>query len=310
MPCFNHESFVVKAISSVLNQTWNDLELIVVDDCSKDDSVQLARTVSRSDSRLKLLVHETNSGASASRNDALSQASGEFIAFCDADDMWKSDKLQKQMDLLRANPQFDLAYCDSEFIDERDQPNGELFSHQFPPPSSPSGDLFLKLCFTNFINMQTVLVRRTGLGSRLLFDGQIRWVEDWWLWICLSQHHKFLYDPAPLALYRVHPNSSNRRQKVGIARHRWKVTKRILRTCHALPSTVKARLWYQAAIELDSLKHHCFARRSFGRSLSYSLAGANPGQAAKSAFRYLQSIAGCATSSPFSQGLVRQPLCI
>src|ERR1035438_3175106 len=92
MPCYNHGRFVDQSVTAVLEQTFADLELIIVDDASKDNSLEVARKFARKDARVKVIVHEQNYGPSRSRNDGLRAAVGEFVGFCDADDLWKPDK--------------------------------------------------------------------------------------------------------------------------------------------------------------------------------------------------------------------------
>src|ERR1017187_4327252 len=94
MPCFNHARFVVESVSGILAQTHPDLELIIVEDCSSDNSWDVIRSLTAKDSRIKVIRHERNQGVSKSRNDGLCMATGQFIAFCDADDVWEYDKLR------------------------------------------------------------------------------------------------------------------------------------------------------------------------------------------------------------------------
>ena len=98
--------------------------------------------------------------------------------------------------------------------------------------------------------MTTVLARREALGTRLLFDESIKWVEDWWQWIRLSRHHRFVYEPAALASYRVHPASTGLTQKPGICRNRWKVCKRNLRFHVESVGPLQALMLYQMGLEL------------------------------------------------------------
>src|ERR1043166_4238498 len=118
LPCFNHGQFIASAVESVLNQSHADLELIVIDDASADDSWNIISSLARADSRIRLIKHEQNGGLPKSRNDGMRIATGQFIAFCDSDDVWEPDKLKMQLDLLGANPDHDVVYCDTLIIDE------------------------------------------------------------------------------------------------------------------------------------------------------------------------------------------------
>ena len=260
MPCFNHGSFIKKSAKSILNQTYTNLELIIIDDASADNSLSVIQELAKFDNRIKLIVHGINQGASRSRNDGLRVATGEYVAFCDADDLWKINKLEYQVGLLSKNKEFDITYCDSEIINGNGLETGKLFSDLFPIPAVPSGDLFESLCTTNFINIQTVLARKSVFNSEFKFDETIRWVEDWWLWIRLSRKHQFLYTPSILAQYRVHQDSTALTQKQGIRRHRWKVFKRNLKTHNDIPFQIQAEIRYQMGVDLCLMKkrrHGC-----------------------------------------------------
>src|ERR1700747_2112095 len=108
IPCFNHASFVGEAIEAVLAQSIGDLELIVVDDCSRDNSSEVIEKYVKSDSRVCAIYHETNQGISPTRDDAIRVAQGEYLAFCDADDVWMPTKLAHQLELLQKHPEHDV----------------------------------------------------------------------------------------------------------------------------------------------------------------------------------------------------------
>ena len=101
MPNYNSGKYISESIESVLAQTYENWELIVVDDCSSDDSIEVIK--SYSDPRIKLIQNEKNSGAAISRNNAIAVASGEFIAFLDSDDLWTTDKLQRHLEFMVDN---------------------------------------------------------------------------------------------------------------------------------------------------------------------------------------------------------------
>ena len=102
VPMYNNEQFITETIQSVLNQTYNDFEMLIVDDCSNDKSVSIVESFCKKDARIKLIKLENNSGAAFARNKAISVANGRYIAFLDADDLWKKDKLKKQIEFMDA----------------------------------------------------------------------------------------------------------------------------------------------------------------------------------------------------------------
>ena len=271
MPCYNHGRFVAESVRSILGHTHKEFELIIVDDFSLDDSRQVLSALAGQDQRIKVVLHETNQGASKSRNDGLAIAKGDFICFCDADDLWMAEKLSAQLKMLEQNKQYDVAYCDAIIIDENGVVTGRRFSGMFPPPQNPTGQLFRQLCLRNFINMQTVMMRRKCLQPGANFDGNIKWVEDWWYWIQLSKKHLFVYSEQPLAEYRVHSRSTNLTQRQGYQVNRFKVFRRALKGYPDLSPEVRSQIWYHMAVCLFHLRKPALARRFLLQALRLSL---------------------------------------
>ena len=188
-------------------------------------------------------------------------AGGEFIGFCDADDIWESNKLKVQLDLLKKNQDYDVAYCDTWIIDENGLPGGRRFHDQFPPPKRRSGWMFRELIRRNFINMQSVLMRRKCIEQAGFFDETIKWVEDWWYWIGVSRQHRFLYSREPLARYRVHSRSTGFVQKRGYHANRFKVFRRILQQHVDLPTPARAEIFFKMGVDLCDLGKYRAGRR-------------------------------------------------
>lgn len=125
MPSWNTARFIGDSIRSVLAQTYPHWELLIVDDCSTDDTDDVV--ASFADARIRFFKNETNSGAAVSRNRALREAEGEWIAFLDSDDLWAPDKLEKQIAFMQAND-CPLSYTEYEKIDEAGEPIGVYVS--------------------------------------------------------------------------------------------------------------------------------------------------------------------------------------
>ena len=102
-PVYNAEDFIEETIFSVQAQTYENWEMLLVDDCSSDSSAQKIKSIAKNDSRIKYIKLEQNSGAAITRNIGIDMAKGNYIAFLDSDDVWKKDKLQIQVDFLRDN---------------------------------------------------------------------------------------------------------------------------------------------------------------------------------------------------------------
>lgn len=115
MPSWNTGKFIIETIQSVINQTYTNWELLIVDDCSTDNTEEIV--ASFKDDRIKYFRNKKNSGAALTRNRALREARGEWIAFLDSDDLWMSEKLEKQIDFMKKNG-YSLSYTEYEKIDE------------------------------------------------------------------------------------------------------------------------------------------------------------------------------------------------
>ncbi len=267
MPCFNHARFVTESIRAIQQQTHLDIELLVVDDASSDHSLEIVHSLARDDSRIRSIKHSQNQGASKSRNDGLRAASGSFIAFCDADDVWERDKLAFQLNLLQSNPEFDVAYSDSALVDENGLSTGGRFSDLFPPPQSVSGYLFRELILRNFINIQSVLMRRQCFERVGTFDEHIKWVEDWWYWVRLSQHHRFLYSQEPLARYRLHSGAPISFKGVAIALIDLRSLGEYFGLVPDLSSLLRAAILYRMGIDLCKIGRARAGRRLFWKAM-------------------------------------------
>lgn len=116
-PNYNCGKYIAETIESVRNQTYTNWEMLIVDDCSTDNSVAIAQSYAQKDSRIHVLIQSKNSGAALARNRALDEARGEYIAFLDSDDLWLPEKLEKQVSFMRAN-NCDFCFTEYEHIDE------------------------------------------------------------------------------------------------------------------------------------------------------------------------------------------------
>ena len=152
MPSFNYAHYLRKAIESVLSQGYSDLELIIVDDCSTDESWDIAQEYKRLDGRVVSVRHDRNSGLAATRNTALAASVGQFVALCDADDIWLPHKLTAQLKCFGRDDGYGVVHSDAWIIDDTGHRSGSCFSNLFHREGQPtSGDLFNELCRRNFI---------------------------------------------------------------------------------------------------------------------------------------------------------------
>jgi hypothetical protein len=202
VPVHNGARYLAEALDSVLAQTHRQLEILVVDDGSTDDTPAV---VARYGERLRLLRHADNRGPSAARNIGLRAARGPFVAFLDSDDRWLPEKLARQAAVLDARPDVGLVYTGWWHVDAERRRFGE------PVIVRDEGDLFRKLVLGNLVHPVAVMVRRSLLEQAGGFDDSIRYNEDWDLFLRLSlRGMRWAGIEEPLCEYRVHPEQATR----------------------------------------------------------------------------------------------------
>lgn len=212
IPAYNRASSIRAAIESVLRQTWNDFELLVVDDGSTDDTLDQARRVS--DPRLRVVESPANGGAAAARNLGVDAAKGDWIAFQDSDDEWLPTKLEKQMARLQA-PGADYvgAYCGLLTLGGLDDAAGTRLRLRYVPGpeiTPADGDILEPLLRANMISTQTLVVRRETILALGRFDADTTPIEDWDFVLRLAKTGPIAFVDEPLVHQRFSANSITR----------------------------------------------------------------------------------------------------
>ncbi len=200
IPAYNCERFISTAIESVLEQTYKDYEIIVVDDGSTDNT---AKVLSRLNSKIKY-IFQTNGGPAKGRNTGILNARGEYVAFLDADDAWLPNKLKMQMEVLEKRSNLGLIYSDIYIIDDRyfvDRNSG-LRAFQVRPPHR--GKVLKTLFLVNFIPTTSVVMRKECFEKIGLFNPILSPIEDYDRWLRLSVFYEVDYIDRALAKYRDH----------------------------------------------------------------------------------------------------------
>ena len=195
---FNRSALVLPAIHSVLQQTLGDFELIVVDDCSSDDTADVVGRIH--DSRLSLVRHETNLGLAEARNSGISRARGRYLCFLDDDDEWRTDKLAVQVATFEAaaDPSEMLVYSQAK-VD--DGVSADVRPHRGPRPGEPLSEYLL--CGEGVIAPSSVMIARSAAGDELFDPGQRRF-EDYTLYLRLEQRgFRFQLVEQPLVVWHV-----------------------------------------------------------------------------------------------------------
>ncbi len=215
-PSYNSAKFIGKTIESVLDQIYQNWEMIIVDDVSPDNSNKIIEEYSKKDTRIKLIKLEQNSGAAVARNRAIKESKGRYIAFLDADDMWKPEKLEKQIEFMRKN-NYAFTYTAYEKIDE----NGLVFG-EIGVPLKVSYNQLLKTCV---IGCLTAIYDVEKLGKVYMPTNTKR--EDFATWLNILKKVDFAYGiKQNLSQYRVYKSQSSNK-KVKMAKENWKLYREI-----------------------------------------------------------------------------------
>lgn len=184
IPTYNRGRLILNSVTSVLNQTYKNIELIVVDDCSTDDTEKTVKSID--DSRIKYIKLEKNSGACVARNKGIEISRGEFIAFNDSDDLWLPEKINSQLDFLYEN-NAEISFCKMEC---RTPENN--FIHNFPNIEFDRKISYKDLLKYNSASTQTIF-GKTDCFKEIIFDATMPRLQDWDEVLRLSQKYRIFY---------------------------------------------------------------------------------------------------------------------
>ncbi|WP_370215911.1 glycosyltransferase family 2 protein [Idiomarina sp.] len=210
MPCYNSAEYITESIESVLEQTYQEFEVIVCDDCSTDKTVQVVRDLAKQDNRIQLLQMHSNQGPAAARNYALDCVRGDKIAFLDSDDLWHSNFLEEQLQFMSATK------AQAVFSSYRrvGADRSSVLS-DFIVPARVSYNDILK---SNSIPCLTVVIDRSAVGDERMPNVGI---EDLGFWLNLLKRIDFFYgNPAVLADYRLREGSRSS-SKLALIKPQW-----------------------------------------------------------------------------------------
>lgn len=195
MPSYNTSKYIVNSIKSVLNQTHQEWELIIVDDCSKDNTDEVVAQY-LSDTRIHYLKNSHNMGAALSRNRALREAQGKYIAFLDSDDTWNENKLEKQIQFMKNN---NYAFT---FTDFTIRINDKLLPYLYTGPNVVGKMKMTNYCY---IFTSTVMYDRERVGLIQIED--LKKNNDYAMWLLIVKKYPCYRLAENLACYNKHENS-------------------------------------------------------------------------------------------------------
>lgn len=214
IPTYNRADLVAEAIDSVLTQSYCDLEVIVVDDGSTDNTAEVIKQYGQ---RIRV-VRQQNAGEPLARNAGIRVASGEFVCFLDSDDIWMPSKLVRQVEVLEREPDLAWVYSDAFVFYGTNRQPAYLLSQAC---SQFDGAIGARLLLADFIPLSTLIVRRTVLDEVGWF-AELPRGPDWDLWLRIAARYPVRRLADPLVGYRVHEGSLSELQSIEL-KHRWLV---------------------------------------------------------------------------------------
>lgn len=201
MNCYNSDQYLAQSIESILNQQYDNFEIIFWDNNSTDNSAAIA--ASYGDRRIQYFKGETTVPLGAARNLALEKVQGSLIAFLDCDDIWMPDKLEKQVSLFLADEEVGLVYSDSNYFNEK----GILYN-LFSMKKPYRGHCFAALLNKYIISLETAMISRRALNTLdHWFDNRFQMIEEYDLFVRIGAQWKIDYSNEILAMWRVHASS-------------------------------------------------------------------------------------------------------
>jgi glycosyltransferase involved in cell wall biosynthesis len=255
--CYNQERFVEEAIRSVLNQTYSNIQLIVVDDASTDNSVNVIKSVISAHPAIQFLFLKENFGNCKAFNKGLALTKGSFIIDLAADDVLLSDRIEKGVQvLLEKGESYGVHFSDAAIIDEH---GTHLYNHsdQFPHQSIPQGNVYKGVISRYFICPPTVMFSRQVANVLGGYDETLSY-EDFDFWIRSSRAFNYAYSPDVLVKRRISKNALSKKQFKLFSKHSdstYKVCEKILRLNNSREEqqALQHRILYEIKLNLRLL---------------------------------------------------------
>ena len=262
MSAYNHDKYVADAIESVLNQTYRDLELVIVDDCSTDNTKAILEKYKLIDNRIRVLYHDKNQGIATTANDSINAAKGKLISFIGSDDTWALDKLERQIRLYEKNKD-KVIWSDGEVINSYGEFTGEKVTKRMSTPPKRTGNLFQELLCEDYIFGQSVLFS-AELAKAVSFDSSFKLVNDHLYFVNLAKIREFAFMPEALANYRVHGANTSLKNKQLWFKERILIRKHFLEKFknEILPQT-RSDIYYKMAHAFSGLGNREQAKRFY-----------------------------------------------
>ncbi|MFX1521793.1 MAG: glycosyltransferase, partial [Promethearchaeota archaeon] len=270
MLSYNQDMFLPESIESVLNQTFTDFELLIIDDCSQDSSKEIIDKYMRRDKRIRAFFHEKNMGIAKTVNQGFLEAKGKFVALIASDDIWVETKLEKQLSILSDDDSL-VVWSEGNIVDKEGTVVAKSFTEMhFSQNRKKSGYLFEELLHGNFILGSSLILRRDYL-KKIRFSEELEYYSDFKFFIDLSRAYSFYYIPEPLVKYRIHGRNTIFTDKLGWERDKVIFVTYLLREFDAdINYKIKADLLRMVGYAYSYLGDKTAARKAFLAAMSHN----------------------------------------
>ena len=270
IPTYNRARLLARALTSVIDQTFQDFEIIVADGSSTDNTKEVALSFGQ---KVRYFNEEHTGSPASGRNLGLRNASGEYIAFLDSDDIWLPEKLKMQINYFKSNPEYGILYSNTAIIDENGKTTGKLLIGK---GHADEGRIFKSLLRKNFIPTHTVIMKREVFERIGYFneDPSIKGAEDYEYWLRASLQFDIGYMDMPLARYRIHTGGASS-EDISAAGPRQNVLRHLLGEGYEFRSDITDqihRLYFSTARYHWRLSNRLNAKKDIKKYISYHLA--------------------------------------
>lgn len=212
IPTYNYGHYVCEAIDSVLNQSYPNIEIVVVDDGSKDNTAELLKKYGKKIN----YIYQENKGISAARNTGICHSTGEFIAFLDSDDIWLADKVEQQIKIFKGKPKIGLVSCSMYHFDTQHKNLEEITYRNY----SSHEKFYSFLVMSNIVSGGSAAIVRKDCFQKVgMFDINLKVAEDWDMWLRINQYYDIHIIEKPLVKVRVGFDSISSIQNSGMMLH-------------------------------------------------------------------------------------------
>ena len=232
IPTFNRKKRIETAIVSVLNQTYKNFELIIVDDGSRDETEKVIKQYGNH----LLYFFQTNQGVSAARNLGIEKSKGSYICFLDSDDEWLANKLETQVNLIKSDPQIKICFTDEIWIRNGIRVNPKKIHRKY------SGWIYQKCLPLCIISPSSVMIHREVFEQVGRFDPQMTVCEDYDLWLRISHHYPLTFIPLQLVIKKGGHQDQLSRKYWGMDQYRVRALEKMFQNYTLSPADKKATL--------------------------------------------------------------------